>query len=223
MEPFLEHNRKVKRNINFYEHPAKDIQTPIAGHSPVYVIQMQEKYKRIPTPRLQAVYPQGRSLVLNRSSHLGETSDYKETQFNYEKPPTHSSSVQYSAKLQSKSKGSSKSAHKESQSTLEQKATKSQFAPRGAPNRAYVEDESDHHIKRSNRAKGSDNYGFSRDDNDRELSSHHNEEISENKQQPIEVQVQIVDRFVLVLGFFLHTNSQWKCRPFLRELKLRNP
>ena len=222
MEPFLEHNREVKRNINFYEHPAKDLRTPVTGHSSVYVIEMQGKYKRKPTSRLQAVYPQDQSVVLTRSSHLGETSDYKETRFNCEKPPLHSSSDQHSAK--SKSKVSSKSTHKQYQSTLKQEAFKSQFAPRGAPNRAYVEDESDYYFQRPHRTKGSDNYGFSKDGNDRELNRHYSDEINENnqQQQPIEVQVQIVDRFVLVLGIFLQTNGDWKCRPFLCESKSRN-
>ena len=222
MEPFLEHNRQVKRNINFYEHLAKDVRTPVTGHSSVYVIEMQGKYKRKPTSRLQTVYPQDQSVLLTRSSHLGETSDYKETRFNYEKPPLHSSSDQHNAKLQSKS--SSKPTHSQSQSTLKQEATKSQFAPRGAPNRAYVEDDSDYDLQRPHRTKGSDNYGFSKDDIDGEMNRHYSDELNENnqQQQPIEVQVQIVDRFVLVLGFFLQTNCDWKCRPFLCESKPKN-
>ena len=198
-------NRAAKKSINFYEQKAKDVKAPIGGRPSIFVIQVPYKHKHSPNSKLRSSQPRGQSIVLQtHSSHLGETSDCNvETEFNSNQ--SQSSNTKQGVKLHSKSNGLSKSSAQR-QTTLQHETAKSQFAPKGTYNHAYLNDESSQH---GHRTKGSDshldNQGFSRDGDDPVLHHHqhpHYPQPNGYKQQPIEVLVQIVDRFVLVLGFF---------------------
>ena len=218
LDPLAERNKTLKKNINFYEHKAKELETPVGGRPSVFVIQIPGKHKHSPNSK---GLPHGQSIVLQtHSSHPGELSEYTETEFNSNYPQ--SSKAQPGEKIHSKSNGSSKSSAQR-QNTLRQEAANSQYAPKGTYNQAYLDEESTcHHVpkvpKRSHKTKRSDNHldnqGFYGDGDDptphhqprhheQQYDQHHHHHPQPNgyKQQPIEVHVQIVDRFVLVLGF----------------------